>query len=392
MKFKKILLCCLFSIISVIGLCACETGDDMDKNLNLKVIVNDFSDYKTCFMPIRLGGYFGSVEVNTDTNYVLSGDQSAKLTVYGDPDKETTARPNMLVPLKIDGGYNYSDFSSVDKVESNVYNASDRDINMYVSLSYGENETEQTKITLKKGEWTKAIVNADIERYGIGNDITDARNIKFYFDILAEGESVPVLYMDDIALHKFASPPQIASVILDENEVCSFDKLYQEYIPISKRLVSGYDPVLSINTNPQFAQNGYSLKCEYKGNDNTFNTWTYTGFAFPAQFVQQTPIVNMEADDYFAFDVYNDSNDTQRIMINFRQSDDFSVYFSDTVIYLPPKKWTTLRYSGEQLNANSALTAGTKKAGEIYIHWDIYLTAEGNRTMYLDSFRIEKGH
>lgn len=152
---------------------------------------------------------------------------------------------------------------------------------------------------------------------------------------------------------------------MDKNEVCSFDKLYQEYVVIPNIKYPDFAPTLEINTDLNYVKSGKSLKVSMPKNDGSFTTYTYTGFSLNKEFVHSVGLDEYDGEQYFSFWIYNDGSSRQRLFIEFFDYGGVK-YYKKTDIYVNAGEWHNVRIKMSDLSGNaSAMTTGN--AGEIYI-------------------------
>lgn len=393
----KKLLCVVLSAVLLFSLVGCGSKDgDSDKKTESdpnRVVLNDFEDYKKCFEPLIAEGYFGKVNVNAVAAFVKSGKQSAKLEPSGDYTESATVKPVLRQPLNLTAaGIDCSDFSRVKTISCWIYNAEETELPVRMYLAFAGGISKSEKFTLKPGEWNALSLPIYPEALSISYDIEACEGLCFSFEPVGEGERAPLLYLDDITVLKSETAPAPYEITFEENELCSFDKLYQEYVVIPQNSLGEFDPVLSVNTQPAFVRSGYSLRCDFLGNDGTYTDYTYTGFSFSEEFVRKSAAATLSADDKIAFDVYNANADSQRLMISFYNTSG-SLFYKNTGIYVNPGEWKTVELSVKEMNdynMGGNADYGTKAMGEIYIHWDLLKIPTGQRTLYFDSFRFIK--
>ena len=108
-----------------------ETREESRKEPT-EIVLADFEKWAPDFQTLRLRNEFGSIDVNTDTDYVKSGKQSAALTVVGSSGSENPWFFVNTVSTRF--AYDYSDFSCIDSISAWFYNASDTDEQLHAGL------------------------------------------------------------------------------------------------------------------------------------------------------------------------------------------------------------------------------------------------------------------
>ena len=215
MKKIKILLSmmCVFLVLSfAVGCSKKDNTDDTSKEPteeSKEVVLVDFEKWAPDFQTLRLRNQFGSIDVNTEANYVKSGKQSAALTVVGSDGSENPWFFVNMVSSRF--GYDYSDFSSIDSVSAWFYNTSDTEEQLKVGLITNIVSIEQTELqkydtfTLKPG-WNEVVYEPDMNYIisAVGKDAYKGiQGVYFMFDnphavSKAEGKR---FYVDDVTLH-----------------------------------------------------------------------------------------------------------------------------------------------------------------------------------------------
>ncbi len=360
-----------------------SSADAGEENKAYRVL-NDFEDYGTGVEPLLLLNYFGKVSLNTDKEYVKSGECSLKAMPEG-CSSEGRYSPILKQPLRIEkSGKDYRDVSRFKMVSTQIYNASDDAVSMKMQMQFFDGyQTNTQTYTLQKG-WNTVVYNVDPQILDISYDISDCKGLLYIFDPPAEGNA-PTLYFDDIRIYLSEGEFVPLDTSVDKNEVCSFDKLYQEYVVIPNIKYPDFAPTLEINTDLNYVKSGKSLKVSMPKNDGSFTTYTYTGFSLNKEFVHSVGLDEYDGEQYFSFWIYNDGSSRQRLFIEFFDYGGVK-YYKKTDIYVNAGDWHNVRIKMSDLSGNaSAMTTGN--AGEIYISWEINSLTE-DRVIYFDSFEI----
>ena len=172
-----------------------------------------------------------------------------------------------------------------------------------------------------------------------------------------------------------------------DGEICSFDKIFQQYVLVPNVRYPEFSPTLSINEDLAYVKSGKSLKVQTVANDGTFTdtNYGYTGFSLGKKYVNGLGLDKYPQDKYFSFWVYNSGSSTQRLFIQFFNYSGVS-YFKKTNIYVPANSWLQVKYKLSDLsNGTPSLTIAN--AGEIYINWELN-SLHDNRVLYFDEFAI----
>lgn len=377
-----------FAAIFLAAGCGKDEKKETQQTDSNTVLLYDFEDYKTNVEPLILLNYFGKVSLNTEKEYVKNGNGSLKMIPEGCISEDSTLAPTLKAPLNIDvADVQENDISQLVQISAEVYNASDSEITMRTQLQFFQGAvTNDQSHTLKKG-WNTVIIKLDTQVVDLSYDIKDCKGILFAFPLL---EQAPTLYMDDIYLYKTDVPFKPMDTTLDPFEICSFDKLYQQYVVMPYMNVEKAAAQLSINTDLTYVISGKSLKVQMKGNDGSFqvgdsSSYTYTGFSISANFMSKVNMEQYTDDMYFSFWVYNAGSSQQRLFIHFYNQEG-AVYASVKDIYVPAGEWLNVKRPLSSLSQGTSSTS-YKNAGEIYINWEVNTLME-DRVLYFDEFKV----
>ena len=354
MKKLLIFALCLVLLCPLAG-CA-ERGDETENNAsaldeNGNLLLHDFESWDE-LNSLTGGEYFGKYVLNDDPAYVKTGAKSLALTPTG-YGLATSADPYLVVqPSKVNEAY--KDFSSVKKVQFDIFNANEENKEIEVSFFYGTAtaalETPRLKYTLAAGKWTKVIYNNDTENFDLVYNLKDLREIRIYFENVAVmEEEAKHYYLDNFEIAYSEEALPTANIALEENEFCTFEKEYQEFITYT----SGYGPytdyeaVLSLNKDPIYASEGSrSLKVYCPHGVTQDNSWIM--FRFSDKLVKAADFAKYQEGYSFVFDVYNDSSVSMRIELDFFAGDRGTYAMN---FYAEPGKWTEVRVALSDINA-----------------------------------------
>ncbi|MCL2751189.1 MAG: hypothetical protein FWE62_00350 [Firmicutes bacterium] len=173
------------------------------------VVINDFESDRD----VMLLGYqnsFGKVSVNTDKDYITSGGGSARFEIWGEPSMGPTYYPTLNIYT--DAPYSArpkTDFTDIDELHFDVFNASERDIEMSFGF-FSETESPlnnrsyspRTLLTLKQGQWTNFRQAFLREYYALNYDLTKVTQFVFVFNNRKTAETPAVIYLDSFRAHK----------------------------------------------------------------------------------------------------------------------------------------------------------------------------------------------
>lgn len=348
------------------------------------IVLNNFENYKEDVEPISLLNYFGKAAINDDERYVFEGKQSLKIIPEGCK-SEGNYKPTLKQPLTLDTRkFDEKDISQYKMITSMVYNSSSSNISLTLALQFfGGYETNYQQYTLKEG-WNTIVYQIDSQIVEITYDITNCKGLLYIFD--EPTTFVPTLYLDDIRIYKTSEPFQSLDTSVDENEVCSFDKLYQQYVVFGNNNYPKFSPTLEINEDLKYAIKGKSLKVTMPKNDGSFTTYAYTGFSLNSKFIHSVGLDKYDDDKYFSFYVYNTGASQQRLFLELFDYNGVR-YYKKTDIYIPSNSWKQVKIKMLDLMSGGSKALTTGNAGEIYINWEINSLTE-DRVLYFDEFMI----
>ena len=406
MKTKKWLSLLLTAVLSGTALAACGTqgtsesgGDSSSASGEVStpnaVVLYDFEDYATDVEPLVLLNYFGKADRNSDKAYVHGGEYSLRMVPEGCPSENSALAPTLKFPLDLQKkGVDAADVSQTTRISAQIYNAADEEVTMQTQLQFFGGDTANAQSHTLAPGWNTVLISVDAQSLGLSYGIFACKGLLFAFGL---SEEAPTLYMDDIILYRTETPYTPMEITLDEYEICSFDKLYQQYVIVPYNRFENYIPEVSLNTDVAYARNGRSLRVMMPGNDGSFQTgnsssYSYTGFSLSAGFMEEVHMEQYpeEDDEYtynFSFWVYNAGSSQQRLFIHFYNADG-DVYKSVTDIYVPAGEWEEVSIPLSELTAGTSNTS-YRNSGEIYINWEINTLLE-DRVMYYDEFYVTR--
>jgi hypothetical protein len=383
----------LMIIITVFSLISCNDNKQNEDELPFSgdLVLYDFEKWESNFQLIRVRGGFGDVDRNDNPDYVSGGRYSAKLRPLGF--YSIPSQPYMVLPTySVLNDYNYKDLRYIEGISMKLFNAEDNDIYVGIGLSFSDDDniiTSPNWHTLASG-WNIITLDIDPSVLDLTFNATECYGVYLLFEnILSRDiEDAPVLYLDDVTFTIKAEPVEIVNYIeLSANEICDFERLYQEYIvsPFSNN--PNILPQLSVVKAANYGINATSgvkvLRVLYPGGEVVWGS--SPSFSFPQKFMEYTNLRQYGNDDVFCFDIYNNSNTEVKIYpIFYTKGHTYEKWYE---IAVPPKKWTTFRKTIEDLNKDVRMYASTS-TGKFTIA--IPENVNVDREFFYDNFRIEK--
>ncbi len=264
--------------------------------------------------------YFGDITVNKDENYLTEGTGSMRYEVadmesYPDQYMSST----FLVPTK-NGKVNYSDFRKVKSFSVDIYNDTETDVDLSVCPANILGKTwalqqrylmTYTNYVLPAKSWTNVTYTVDRALIDMVLDVQSIGWIAFRF-----GGVNAVVFLDNLRVQTTENPYQAPEFVLDENEVCSFDKEYQQVLAFPYRN-GDVKLQIELNTDRQYSVSGNSLKVTIPGNSEKSG---YITMKLSDKLMAAVNLSSYEKDAKFAFDVKKMYNREQWILPTFKNS------------------------------------------------------------------------
>ena len=301
----KKLLTFLLAIVTVFSLAAFVAAcQKTEQESNIHVISEFESEDE--FFQFNYFNEFGLIKLNTDKTYVRGGEGSAYMEIHGNPVQGSGYKPYMVIYN--DTEYNdKTDYTDVECFRVNVYNASDRDVNMYfqfksASLKKSGYSSEQ-KFVLKKGQWNDIEIPLDRALINTFIDLDQISEFYFKFDNRESREQTPAaLYMDSFVAVKTDEPIPTDVKVREDNELESANKA--EYL--SAWEVSN-GATLSLNTDEKYILEGDASFC-WTGAAMGGTSWPRLDF---------TGNILTDISDYYSiyFWIYNANPDDYQLVV-----------------------------------------------------------------------------
>ena len=345
--------------------------------------LNDF-ETNADFGLIRLFGVLGSVEQNTQAEFVKTGSASAKVIVEVDPYKPGAPYIQQAFELKKEGK-DFRNFSSVSSISLDVYNATGAKSRIGLQLNYEFSNGTRKNYDLEEG-WNT--IRFNVKREYIPQS-TNTDNITAPFveglSILFErGEVDGIYYVDNMKLYSTEKSFTPITMSLKENEICSFDSEWQVEL-IEPQGRSELLPSYMQSTEVTATGKGASICIECPGSTSNLDSWP--GIFLNREMTALVPWSEYPDNARLCFDVYApevDGLDTSWLSL----WTGGTRFFVTDELALIPGKWVTYSFTvaemNQQLNSdryNVATTTG------ITIRWEE--KARANKIFYMDNFRME---
>lgn len=404
-RLSSFILILVLALAMLIVPTGCGDDEGTTDNTPKENILYDFEDYDRNFHLMKVMSYFGAVNVNTDKTYVRSGEKSALLqplgyhsTMVNNTFTGIKAESCLYIPLSSSKyEFDYTDAGKLREIRMAMYNAEEETKNVYVGLIFEVNAQEVCEPTcfkLRPG-WNDVMYVVEHDRLAINYDLSACFGIALSFDRVGSRSiaDAPKIYLDDIRLETYetaVTPNDV--VVLDENELCDFEKGYQRYAVTSGVHDKALRPDLEIVT----AENGVSptsghrmLKATLKPTDNIDGS-IFDYVYLREGIINKAGITSLPETAEICLDVYNTQDTMMDLSITFVSMRNANTYAVAGHLYAAPKSWSTYRVA---LGDVDRLFDGDKvyssRPGPIRIAWAEF-TGEENRVIYVDNYRIEK--
>ena len=371
------------------------------------VVLADFETWETGLQLIRTHANFGKITWNKDKAYVKEGIGSAKLQPLGGYDLGTMAQffyPTYSEQYDI----NNKDFSDAKSVTFEFYNSEEEDLKVAVGLVttiLGPTSWKNSSIeyqTLPAKQWTTISYEVNASLLSMLTDIKDIQGVYVVFENQGSRElaDAPVVYLDNIVLHRYETAPEIVDLVeLGENEYMDFESPeWQNYVVSVKdtadaptiSIVESATEELLADTDPDGVH--LSGKNVLKIVSPISSAGVWPGIQFATALLRESLFNGLSEKMYgattFKFDIYNSSGAELALNIRFQDAnEDYSVNFVSRV---PAYSWYTAEYNVKQMYED--YTAKNKKKdlftspGMVDIRWGV----KEETVFYIDNMRFEQ--
>jgi hypothetical protein len=215
----------LLGVSALVTLSGCKPANEDPKPQGDPNIVefNDFEEFEPDFQLLRLENNFGKVSVNTQTDYVKSGLQSAKLQALGSYSKNT--KPLIYFELFSERfEYAYNDINYLYSMTFHIYNASveTKEIEVgvatsIISLQHGITQDGGMPYYLKPG-WNKVTYFLEpIDLYiPDGSTLVEGLYLQFENKKSLDLADADVYYLDDVTLKM---KPEFKEIVIADHSI-----------------------------------------------------------------------------------------------------------------------------------------------------------------------------
>ena len=377
---------------SVLTLGACKKpAEDPDAALKEDVLLNNFEGWAPDLQLARFMNGFGKISLNSDSQYVSKGEKSARLDPLGWTGAGSL--PLVYFPTKSDTfQFDYSDFSYVDYVSFDIYNANGEEKTMNAGLVSKVTSIESInrvcdqEFTLQPG-WNTCTIQVEASVLAITADITDIKGVYFMFEnahSLNVTEDTPKYYLDNIMLVKKDEKSSTEfEIILRENEIADFELLYQQYM-VANDNPSTVEVVNAAEYGLVAPSGNKVLRVVLNGVNTGY--WKY--FRISEVLIQATKLNGMSEaaaqNAYICFETYNNTDSAVNFPLDFTRASDGKAFLS-TSNNCAPKQWTSYEYKITDILKEEPNFL--KDPGQFLLNYKDDSSVD--REFFFDNFRIE---
>jgi hypothetical protein len=248
-------------------------------------------------------------------------------------------------------------------------------------------KTQIWTTTLKMNAWTIVSPNFDVSLMSLGYDLDKVYGIGFEFERVGQNyKGANDIYIDNLRVERYETAPEPIKMDLAENEICSFDKLWQTAVcfPAYYSPMAGYELQTSINTDLNYSRNGKSLKMVQPA-VQPGQGWGWAYLKFPNKYVEAMNLKQYSGQDAFSLWVYSESDLAISMSLHFWRK---SSTEDRGITKIVGKGWTQLIWTFDEINAKDAgVGLITHDVSELRLVFNSY---QEDLVLYFDEFSIIK--
>lgn len=343
----------------------------------------DFENSQEIKLSAVFENQFGKTTVNKDPKFITHGEASARIEIYGDNNNITQMYPTIEFILDREPILK-TDLTLYKSVDLDVFNSSDRDINIYSSMGSFTKKlySNAVEFVLPKDEWTHIVLQ--LPKYADEKivPVSQLTSVYFWFDIPQKNETKPILYFDYLAANKKEMKQNETEN--QANEIAFFESQSQiDDIISSGAFVYRSNPMLTKNTNTNFTTQGKnSLKIKalipFKG------VTVYKGYPLLSFRKERfKSIGDINSSGGFSIDIYN--NTSERRLISVNVYDEKNKVRSFYNIILDKERWTNFSAT---INEIKQYDIDVAKISKIDFYWEESGNYSQNLELYFDNFKL----
>ena len=394
---KKRFLLLTLSLILVLstfvtGVACKKQGEEVEESRT--VMIAGFESITDCTQNMIFRNDFGKLSITHDSKFVTEGSGAGKINAMGD----TSGSPALEVVIPEEN----RDLSKLQAVTFDAYNDTDEEytLNVYFRLSpakgasstYGPAsglKTQSKQVVLPSQKSVTVSPSFDISLLNVGYDMTSVYAIGLEFKKVGQKyEGKNDIYIDNLSITRYETEPEAIAVDLSENEICSFDKLWQKSVcyPSAYVQVSDYELTTSINTDKKYVKSGKSLKVEAPSAVDYMDaaSWGWSYLKFPAKYVSAMNLTKYSKNDTLSLWVYKEGESSCSFYLSLWGENEELDKFIEKHIDLVDG-WNHLTWSIAEINDGVDYL---KDVTNIRLVFD-YIKSD--TTLYIDEFTVERG-
>lgn len=286
---------CLSVSATVFAACSENSSETMTEEQPSEVLLNSFESYSEVYDFYYSGAF--NFSFNSDAAYVTEGENA--VCYKADPVNADTVTANTFgVPLyNLAGDKNYRDFTKLQRITYDVYNASESEITLATSImqkKVGVMNSNAQIVTVGAGE--KATVTYSVNGYEIFYSL--GIDGPTHVNINITGTD-PCVYFDNMVLHygtQTFTAPEIDSTDMD---FLTFEKAYEGFVTY----MTGTKTKAVTKTDPEFASEGYRyLALERQDAEDGAAVTSNGKFGISAKYLGEFNFSTVAEGSYIAFD------------------------------------------------------------------------------------------
>ena len=314
-----------------------------------RTLLTSFETYDEV-VNMRLLNSFGKAQISSD--HATEGSHSFKLTVNGN--YITQAHPTIAIPTKTEY-IEKTDFTDVDKIYLDVYNANDSEQTVYFSYLLKKNAatapSSETACTIGANQSATLTfeLNRDLINYFV--DLENVLFVRISFDCASEYmQPYRNFYIDNLR-YSTTTDPIDDSVNLrkeDEIESCDSADFLMAWSNINQYT---YAPsVISFNKDSRYIKEGTG---SFRVNNVPNTGVTGTGPTYNVGWKINPKVSDMRDYYSYSFWIYNDCDQTLKLRASYHYSTgvNYPTQGSEE-LDLKPNDWTYVEVTTEHLLAN----------------------------------------
>lgn len=304
---KTVLIICLLilSVVCIFVGCTKEQKSNNKQDDFMGATKWSFESQEEIYKCFRFMTSFGRVSLNSEKKFVTDGDHSLKVEPLGTYNP-SLGDPYIVIRLNDLSETKVYDLSAIKEVQMDLFNQNEEDKVLSVAFVADGRTTNYEEFTVKAGENKNITVPVNVRAMQLTTDMTKTTEMYITFPAAELEQPADLYYLDNLRLNFYDKAPAPYEMERDKDEICSFDKEYQQYIVIPGAIgpATGCMPYLEMNEQAEYAKGGKSLKATYPTGtiplDDGWPNWAFTeGFMESIDFKSYA---DKEAE--IVFDVY----------------------------------------------------------------------------------------